>query len=128
MVHQPTIYTLAPKLDEPIYRQLIAQTRMLVAAGSLQTGDVLPSVRSVATAQGVNPMTVSKAYRLMVGEGLLTRRAGSGMVVAQTSIARATVLAPFLLRAAAEARKLGLSFEEAADQFHACWSGCAEGR
>ena len=128
MVHQPTIYTLAPKLDEPIYRQLIAQTRMLVATGNLQTGDVLPSVRSVATAQGVNPMTVSKAYRLMVAEGLLTRRAGSGMVVAQTTIARATVLDPFLLRAAAEARKLGLSFEEAADQFHACWSGCAEGR
>lgn len=73
-------------------------------------------------------MTVSKAYRLMVGEGLLTRRSGSGMVVAQTTIARAAVLAPFLLRAAAEARKLGLSFEEAADQFHACWSGCAEGR
>lgn len=128
MVHAPAIYTLASKLDEPIYLQLVAQTRRLVAAGRLQAGDVLPSVRSVATAHGVNPMTVSKAYRLMVGQGILTRRAGSGMVVSQATIARAAELAPFMQRAATEAHKLGLSFEEAADQFLACWPGSVEGR
>ena len=122
MVHPSCLYTFNPGSVEPIYQQLIAQTNRHIAAGNLRAGDRLPSVRKVASAHGINPMTVSKAYGLMVAQGLLTRRAGAGMVVsAEATVARAAVLAPHLQRAVCEGRGLGLTFEEVIEQFYACW-------
>ena len=46
---------------EPIYRQLIEQVRRRIAAGQLKAGDEIPSVRELAQALALNPMTVSKA-------------------------------------------------------------------
>ena len=59
---------------EPIYRQLMMQLQRMVAAGQVSPGDALPSVREVALALGVNPMTVSKAYSLLEAQGVLERR------------------------------------------------------
>lgn len=66
----------------PIYRQLVDQVEALVAGGRLAPGDLVPSVRSVAAALGVNPMTVSKAWSRLEAEGVLERDRGRGMVVA----------------------------------------------
>lgn len=99
---------------EPIYRQLIEQVRRRVAAGQLKAGDEIPSVRELAQALAVHPMTVSKAYSLLEMEGLLERRRGLSMVVAaqhrraQPAADRVELLRPTLERAAAEARQLEL--------------------
>ncbi|GJI92098.1 GntR family transcriptional regulator [Duganella hordei] len=112
--HTPSLYTIATGSSEPIYRQLIEQTRRLLAARVLAPGDVLPSVREVAQALAVNPMTVSKAYNMMETEGLLARSRGIGMLVAERKAAphstheREALLRPTLERAAAEARQLEL--------------------
>ncbi len=66
----------------PIYRQLVDQVEALVAGGRLAPGDLVPSVRQVASALGVNPMTVSKAWSRLEAEGVLERDRGRGMVVA----------------------------------------------
>ena len=53
-----------------------------VAAGQLKAGDEIPSVRELAQALAVHPMTISKAYSMLEMEGVLERRRGLSMVVA----------------------------------------------
>lgn len=74
--------TINPGASEPIYRQIVEQVRRMIAGAQLPPGDLLPSVREVAGAHAINPMTVSRAYSLLESEGLLERRRGTGMAVA----------------------------------------------
>jgi GntR family transcriptional regulator len=76
-------FTILPGSTEPIYQQIGSQLRRLIASGQLPAGEVLPSVRDVAVQHAINPMTVSRAYCQLEGEGLLTRLRGKGMAVAQ---------------------------------------------
>ncbi|MES3024906.1 MAG: GntR family transcriptional regulator [Pseudomonadota bacterium] len=113
--HPPNLFSIATGSAEPIYRQLIDQARRLVAGGQLAPGDGLPSVRDVAQTLALNPMTVSKAYGMLELEGVVTRRRGMGMIVAdrpgkaEHSVAgRVQLLRPTLERAALEAKQLEL--------------------
>lgn len=111
--HTAHLFSIATGSSEPIYRQLVEQVRRLAAAGQLQPGDEMPSVREIAQALALNPMTVSKAYGLLEMEGVLARRRGMGMVVAERAAPapapeRAALLRPTLEKAAREARQLEL--------------------
>ena len=66
---------------QPIYRQLRDGVVAMILEGVLKEGDPLPSVRSVATEQRVNPLTVLKAYQGLVDEELVETRRGLGMFV-----------------------------------------------
>ena len=113
-MNDSTPFSIATGSAEPIYRQLVEQVRRRIAAGLLQPGDEMPSVRELAQALAVNPMTVSKAFSLLETQGVLERRRGLAMVVAaeapaSTSVAdRCELLRPALERAAAEAHQLQL--------------------
>lgn len=48
----------------------------------LKPGEQLPSVRSLAGALQINPMTISKAFAQLELEGVLIRKRGVGMLVA----------------------------------------------
>ena len=76
--HPASLFSIATGSPEPIYRQLVEQVRRLSAGGQLQPGDEMPSVREIAQALALNPMTVSKAYSLLEMEGVLGDRAGTG--------------------------------------------------
>jgi GntR family transcriptional regulator len=111
--HPASLFSIATGSSEPIYRQLVEQVRRMAAAGQLKPGDGMPSVREIAQALALNPMTVSKAYGLLEMEGVLARRRGLGMVVADSAAPsrpadRAELLRPVLERAALEARQLEL--------------------
>ncbi len=111
-LHTPQLFSITSGSLDPIYRQLVEQARRQVAGGQLAPGDTLPSVRDVAQALAVNPMTVSKAYAMLETEGLLQRRRGLGMQVAAAPVrsvaARSALLQPILERAVLEARQLEL--------------------
>jgi GntR family transcriptional regulator len=115
--HSAHLFSIATASSEPIYRQLVDQARRLVAGGQLAPGDAMPSVREIAQALALNPMTVSKAYGILETEGVLLRRRGIGMIVADApkrahSVAsRAELLRPTLERAALEARQLELDLD-----------------
>ena len=115
--HSPRIFSIATGSNEPIYRQLVDQVRRLVVGGQLAPGDALPSVREIAQELTLNPMTVSKAWNILETEGVLQRRRGQGMYVAQrgagTAVAarRIDLLRPTLERAVLEARQLEISLE-----------------
>jgi GntR family transcriptional regulator len=111
-------FTILPSSTEPIYRQIVEQVRRRVASGEASGGEELPSVRALASAHAINPMTVSKAYSLLEAEGLLERRRGVGMVIAAAVPAaraseRRALLEPALQTAARQAAQLGLSLDEA---------------
>ena len=49
---------------KPIYIQIIDNIRSQIAAGILQPGDKLPSVRELATQLSINPNTIQRASAL----------------------------------------------------------------
>jgi GntR family transcriptional regulator len=113
-IHSANLFSIATGSSEPIYRQLVEQARRLIAGGQLAPGDAMPSVRDIAQALALNPMTVSKAYGILEMEGALARRRGIGMTVAERSqnahsmASRTDLLRPTLEKAALEARQLEL--------------------
>ena len=66
----------------PIYQQLEQQILRFIAAGRLKPGEPLPSVRAIAAAIAVNPMTVSKAVSRLAEDGWLVHRRGKPTCVA----------------------------------------------
>ncbi len=117
MTLPPRLFELHPSSGVPIYRQLVDQVRAMVAGGKLQPGDLLPSVRQVAQAAEINPMTVSKAYSRLEVEGLVDRVRGQGMRVRAPAVTSrlperkdefAALVAPALHRA----QQLGLTPEQ----------------
>ena len=106
-----------------IDQELMDQLRRRVAAGQWVAGQQLPSVRELALELAVHPMTISKAYGLLESEGLLTRRRGLPMVIADShrqAVAprdRIGQLRPTLARAAAEARELAIPAADALSLF-----------
>ena len=73
----------------PIYLQLRGTVLKRILSGSLQEGEAVPSVRQVAGDEKINPLTVSKAYQMLVEEELLEKRRGLGMFVREGAKQRA---------------------------------------
>lgn len=116
------LLAIHPSSATPIYRQIVEQVRRAIASGQLRPGDELDSVRAVALAHAINPMTVSKAWSLLEAEGLVERRRGGRMLVAQSSASeplreRLRMLEPHLAAAARVARELGIPLERAVEEF-----------
>jgi DNA-binding transcriptional regulator YhcF (GntR family) len=117
------MFILDPHSSVPIYQQLVAQVRRLVAGGQLAPGTELPSVREMAHEHTVHPMTISKAYSQLESEGILERRRGRPMAVAARSKSHSSLanrlkqLDPQLEQLALSARQLELSTEEVIEQF-----------
>jgi GntR family transcriptional regulator len=76
------LFYVDPHSGVPIFRQLMDQVKLHIASGLLKPGDELPSIRSLSVPLGVNPMTISKAYNLLVHDEVLERRPGKPLVVA----------------------------------------------
>jgi GntR family transcriptional regulator len=121
------MFVLKPNSGIPIYRQVLEQVRRQVAGGQLKAGDELPSVREVALAHAVNPMTISKAYALLQAEGLLELNRGKPMTVASQSRAQSPVsrrleqIEPLLAQVALAARQLQLSQAEVIRLLRSKW-------
>lgn len=117
-----TLLHIQPAAPQPIYRQIAEQIRRLVAGGQLAAGATLPSVREVAAAHAINPMTVSKAYSQLEAEGVLVRQRGKGMAVAAHARVRPMqahrweLLEPALDALARQARELELPPDELVDR------------
>jgi GntR family transcriptional regulator len=72
----------------PIFEQIISQVIFGVAAGLLEVGEMIPSVRDLAPRLLVHPNTVAKAYLLLEHDGVLATRRGRGMEVTPEAPAR----------------------------------------
>jgi DNA-binding transcriptional MocR family regulator len=59
--------------------------RRRIVAGNLNPGDHLPSVRELARSAGVSAFTAARVYDLLVAEGMVEARRGSGYFVAPSA-------------------------------------------
>ncbi len=113
-----------PRSPTPLYEQIAARVRMAVAAGELEPGNALPSVRSLARRLRVNPATVVQAYRDLAADGFVELRHGQGTFIQEVPTflrdeertAQATKLVRTLLQ---DAARLGIRVEELARALHA---------
>ncbi|MBS1859296.1 MAG: GntR family transcriptional regulator [Acidobacteria bacterium] len=72
----------------PVYRQIIDQVLGGIAAGGLQPGTQLPTVRQVAVDLAINPNTVVRAYRELEIRGVIETQQGTGTFVGRQKVKR----------------------------------------
>ena len=67
--------------SRPVYLKLRDQIAAAIIEGVYPEGEMLPSVRALASEQGANPLTVAKAYQQFQNDGLVEVQRGVGMYV-----------------------------------------------
>ena len=103
---------------EPIYLQIAEAIRGEVLSGALAEGDQVMSTTGYATTYRINPATAAKAFAELVAEGVLEKRRGVGMFVADGATdrlrahRRSTFVADRLEPVVREALALGLTADE----------------
>ena len=102
---------------EPIYRQIVEQVKYAIAAGGLEGGEKLPSIRGLADELKVNPRTVVKAYEELQHAGLIVMQQGRGAFVrdgreGEPARVRRRVLSEMTRRLLAEAVRMGADRSE----------------
>lgn len=112
--------------NSPIYEQIYRQIKSGILRGSLQEGDMLPSIRALAKDLRISVITTKRAYDELEKDGYLHTVAGKGCFVAEknTELIREENLRQLEehLRSAAElAAACGLSREETADLLRLLW-------
>ena len=106
-----------PVSPEPLYRQLYAQISAAVLSGTLQGGETLPPIRSVAAELRISVISVKRAWEELDRDGFIHSAVGRGSFVAQLSDeerrAKRRVVCEALLRPALErCRALGAGAAE----------------
>ena len=92
----------------PIYAQIIDGIREQIAAGILEPGEKLPSVREMAASLAINPNTIQRSYRSLELEGWIATVPGKGCFVCGNQQTRQK-----------EQEKLLQQLDELMDQLHA---------
>lgn len=100
-----------------IYLQIVNQVKYLVAAGALQAGDELPTIRDLAEQLVLNPNTVAHAYRELQSIGIIDKRgtAGSFISAGGSPLARADqirVLEQRIDVLLSDAKNMGIAIKE----------------
>ena len=104
--------------EDPVYEQVAAQVRQLVASGELEPGTSLPSVRRLAGDLGVGLNTIARAYRLLEEEGFLLIRDRAGATIAKPSGTDSALRArqlDILQATLARLRQSGMAIDELLD-------------
>ena len=65
----------------PLYARLKNLVQQSIASGELKEGDAVPAERDVAEKLSISRVTVRKAFRDLVMEGVLVQRRGSGTYI-----------------------------------------------
>ena len=63
------LLSVDPTAPLPVYEQIRSQIATMVASGTLEPGDRLPTIRQLCDDLGLAKATVSKAYELLIREG-----------------------------------------------------------
>jgi GntR family transcriptional regulator len=79
-------FLLDVKSGIPFYRQIIDQVKTAIAAGGLEPGDKLPTVRQLAVELSINPNTVTRAYTELELTGLVETQMGSGTFIGHRNV------------------------------------------
>ena len=82
--------TLSMESDIPLYSQLVSIVKRNISAGTLNTGDLLPSEAELCKTFDISRSTVRQAIGALESEGLVVRKQGRGTFVAEPKVRRKT--------------------------------------
>ena len=82
--------TLSMDSDIPLYSQLVSIVKRNISAGTLNTGDLLPSEAELCKTFDISRSTVRQAIGALESEGLVVRKQGRGTFVAEPKVRRKT--------------------------------------
>lgn len=74
---------LPPAARAPLYARLRMAIRARIGAGEWRAGDQIPTIRQLGEAYGVSHITVVQALEMLARDGVIVRRQGKGVFVAQ---------------------------------------------
>ncbi|MDQ6738249.1 MAG: GntR family transcriptional regulator [Gemmatimonadota bacterium] len=77
------MFYIDPGNPAPIYAQLERAVRTAAAAGWLEPGDQLPTVRQLAVMLKINANTVARAYAALERDGVVETHRGVGTFIRQ---------------------------------------------
>lgn len=104
----------------PLFLQIAETVEDSILAGALAENDQAPSTNELAAFHRINPATAAKGVAMLTDKGVLVKRRGIGMFVAEgardllLAERREAFAARFLDPLLAEARKLGLGPDDLA--------------
>lgn len=110
---------------DPIYVQIADRIRADVVEGTLGEGEQVMSTNQYASTFRINPATAAKAFADLVADGVLVKRRGIGMFVADgarerlLAARRARYFDEVLAPALDEARRIGIDGDELVDHVRA---------
>ncbi|WP_353809660.1 GntR family transcriptional regulator [Agromyces sp. SYSU T00194] len=105
---------------KPIFVQVAERIEDDIVAGTLPDGGQAPSTNEIAAFYRINPATAGKGVNRLVDDGILVKRRGIGMFVADgarerlLARRRASFVAAFVAPLLTEAESLGISPSEVA--------------
>ena len=110
-------FEINPSNGVAIFEQIARQVKYAVANGALRVGELVPSVRELATKLAVNPNTVARAYRDLQTDGFLEPIRGEGLRVTKQATERSRKHRTKLLHdrvrlVVVEAKQSGITEEE----------------
>lgn len=68
--------------DKPIYEQVSSQIKIAIMNGTLEPGEMLPSMRALAKDLHISVITVQRAYEDLTRDGFIETVSGKGSFVA----------------------------------------------
>ena len=71
---------------QPIYDQISSQIKAQIIAGTLRSGDALPSIRGLAKDLKISVITTKRAYDELEAEGFIITVAGKRCFVAEKNL------------------------------------------
>lgn len=80
-----SIFQIDPKLEIPIYQQLVDKIRIGVKTGALTSGQQLPTVQELAQELSLAKGTIKRAYDELEHQGILEKIQGRGTFVRHQS-------------------------------------------
>jgi DNA-binding transcriptional regulator YhcF (GntR family) len=107
--------------SRPIFLQIAEQIENDIISGALGEEEQVPSTNEFAAFYRINPATAGKGVNLLVDDGILYKKRGIGMFVADGSRARLVAkrreqfTTQFVRPILVEAAKLGISTAQLAD-------------
>jgi GntR family transcriptional regulator len=105
----------------PIFSQVAEKLADEIADGRLSEGDRVPSTNELASFYRINPATAAKGLNVLIAGGLLEKRRGIGMFVAEGARARMiadrrrSFVQRFVEPMVEEAERLGLDADALGD-------------
>ena len=104
--------------EKPIFLQLAEQLEEAILSGAYPEGSQVPSITEYAATYKINPATANKGINLLVSAGLLYKKRGIGMFVAEGARAKLqkqrseAFYQDYVKKLVREAQNLGLDLDQ----------------